>query len=100
MRRRVRLPTRRRTSYRSASPPTTAQEHAAEQTTAAIMARIANAPTRAGKVSALVDALDWMRSIQVNPKGAQPGRITRDRRIFDLIAVGEFLHALGRIDLA
>ena len=100
MRRRLRLRTPKRTARPSASPPMSAQEQAAERTTEAVLARIAAAPTRAGKVGALIHALDWMRSIQVDPKGAQPGRLTRDRRIFYLSAVGEFLLALGRIDLA
>jgi hypothetical protein len=71
-----------------------------EQTRASMLARIAHAPTRAGKVSALLGALDWMRSIQIAPKGAQPGRPARDRRIFDLTAVGYFFNAIERNDLA
>jgi hypothetical protein len=78
----------------------TDQEQEAEQTTDAIMARIAAAPTRAGKVSALIHALHWMQSIQIEPKGAQPGRATRDRWTFNVAAVGHFFNALERNDLA
>jgi hypothetical protein len=78
----------------------TAHGQGDEQTTAAMLARIADAATRAGKVSALLHALDWMRSIQIDPKGAPPGRITRDRRIFAVTAVGQFFNAVGRNDLA
>jgi hypothetical protein len=72
----------------------------AEQATAAMLARITDAPTRAGKVRALLDALGWMRSIQIDAKGAQPGHATRERAIFDITAVGLFFRALGRLDLA
>jgi hypothetical protein len=78
----------------------TADGQGDERTTAAMLARIADAPTRAGKVSALLNSLDWMRSIQVDSKEAQPGRITRDRRIFAVTAVGLFFQAVRRIDLA
>lgn len=87
-------------SYPSARPLMTAQGQGDEQTTAAMLARIADAPTRAGKVSALLHALDWMRSIEIDPNGAQPGRITRERRIFAVTAVGQFFNAVGRNDLA
>jgi len=78
----------------------TADGEDAERTTAAMLARITDAPTRAGKVKALLDVLDWARSIRIDPEGVQPGRITRDRRIFDVTAVGLFFRALGRFDLA
>jgi hypothetical protein len=92
MRRRQRLP--------SARPPVTAHGQSTEQITATVLARIADAPTRAGKVSALLNAIDWMRSIQIDPKGAQPGRVARDRRIFAVTAVSQFFHAVGRNDVA
>jgi hypothetical protein len=58
----------------------TADGEDAEQTAAAMLARIVEAPTRACKVSALIDVLDWMRSIQVDARGAQPGHATREQR--------------------
>jgi hypothetical protein len=82
------------------SPSVRKTENDAERLTATMLVRIAAAPTRASKVSALLHALDWMWSIKVDSKGAQQGRITRDRRIFAVTAVGQFFRALGRIDLA
>jgi hypothetical protein len=65
--------------------------------TATVMARIRSAPTTEGKVDALVKALDWGRSIPGDTEGA---RLTRDRRIFAVAAVGQLLEAMGRGDLA
>jgi hypothetical protein len=80
------------------------EKNDAEQLTAAmtatIMECIATAPTLDGKVSALLDALDWIWSIKVDSNGAQSGRLTLYRRIFAVTAVGQFLGALGRTDLA
>ena len=71
-----------------------------EQTTAAILERIVSAPTVSGKVRELMHALDWMKSIPVDSRGAQPGRLTRFQQIFFITAVGQFINAVGRNDLA
>jgi len=69
------------------------------QKTTEMLDRIKHAPAVSGKVRALVDAIDWMRSI-VDTDGAEPGRLTRTQQTFALAAVGQFLNAIGRHDLA
>jgi hypothetical protein len=71
-----------------------------EQTTTAILDRIKSEATVSDKVRALVDAIDWIRSIQVNTDGAEPGRLTRFQQIFATVAVGYFFSAVGQNDLA
>jgi murein tripeptide amidase MpaA len=71
-----------------------------EQTTAAILDRIKSEATVSDKVRALVDAIDWIWSIQVNTDGAEPGRLTRFQQIFATVAVGYFFNAVGQNDLA
>jgi hypothetical protein len=71
----------------------------AEQAVAAMLARITAAPTHADKVKALLDALDWGRSSQVDTKGVLPGRIARDRIIFALNTVALFFKVVGRYNL-
>jgi hypothetical protein len=71
-----------------------------EQATAAILERIVSAPTVSGKVRELIHALDWMKSIPVDSRGAQPGRLTRFQQIFEITAVAWFISAVGRNDLA
>ena len=78
--------------------PTT--DEISEQMMAAILDRIKSEATISGKVRALVDAIDWIRSIQVNTDGAEPGRLTRFQQIFVTVAVSYFFNAIGQNDPA
>jgi hypothetical protein len=95
---------KRKPRAKKSSPPnagdgqTDEQIAASVQAAESVMARITAAPTRAGKVNALLDALDLiMRLTQVNAEGA---RLTRTRRIVFVTAVGHFIQAVGRPHLA
>ena len=95
---------KRKPRAKKSSPSNASDGQTDEQITASVqaaesvMARIATVSTLDGKVSALLDALDlMMRLTQANAEGA---RLTRLRRIFGVTAVGHFIQAAGRPDLA